>query len=95
MIANLQKQYGRLQDRLEAMYIDKLYGRIAQEFFDRQNEERRVDQADILRKIEKHQNANTAYLKDGGRILELAQHAVTLYEKQEMDGKRRLLNFVF
>jgi hypothetical protein len=95
MIANLQKQYGRLQDRLDAMYIDKLDGRIAPEFFDRKSEDWRREQADILRKIEKHQNANHAYLKDGGRILELAQHAVTLYEKQEMDEKRRLLNFVF
>ena len=58
-------------------------------------EEWRIDQADILRKIEKHQNANHAYLEEGGRILELAQHAVILYDKQEMDEKRRLLNFVF
>jgi len=95
IIANLQKQYGRLQDRLDAMYIDKLDGRIAPEFFDRKSEEWRREQADILRKIEKHQNANHAYLDEGGRILELAQHAVILYEKQEMVEKRRLLNFVF
>ncbi len=95
IIANLQKQYGRLQDRLDAMYIDKLDGRIAPEFFDRKSEEWRIDQADILRKIEKHQNANHAYLEEGGRILELAQQAVILYEKQGMSEKRRLLNFVF
>ena len=95
MIANLQKQYGRLQDRLDAMYVDKLDGRIAQEFFDRKSEEWRRDQADILRKIEKHENANHIYLEEGGRILELAQHAVILYEKQDMLEKRRLLNFVF
>ena len=84
-----------LQDRLDAMYIDKLDGRIAPEFFDRKSEEWRREQADMLRKIEKHQNANHAYLEEGGRILELAQHAVILYEKQEMVEKRRLLNFVF
>jgi site-specific DNA recombinase len=94
IIATLQKQYGRLQDRLDAMYIDKLDGRIVPEFFDRKSEEWRKEQADILRKIEKHQNANHAYLEGGGRILEQAQHAVILYEKQEMVEKRRLLNFV-
>ena len=94
MIGNLQKQYSKLQDRLDAMYIDKLDGKIAKEFFDRKSEEWRREQADILRKIEKHQNANTAYLEEGTRILELAQHAVTLYEKQDMPEKRRLLNFV-
>ncbi|MBM4300250.1 MAG: hypothetical protein FJ121_01785 [Deltaproteobacteria bacterium] len=46
-------------------------------------------------KIEKHENANHIYLEEGGRILELAQHAVILYEKQDMLEKRRLLNFVF
>ena len=95
MIANLQKQYGRLQDRLDAAYIDKLDGKIAQDFFDRKSEEWRRGQADILRKIEKHQNANTTYLVEGAHILELAQHAVILYEKQDMLEKRRLLNFVF
>ena len=93
IIANLQKQYGRLQDRLDAMYIDKLDGRIAPEFFDRKSEEWRREQADILRKIEKHQNANHAYLEEGGRILELAQHAVILYEKQEMVGKAPFAQF--
>jgi site-specific DNA recombinase len=81
IVGNLQKQYSKLQDRLDAMYIDKLDGRIAQEFFDRKSEEWRREQVDILRKIERHQNANTAYLEEGTRILELAQHAVTLYEK--------------
>ncbi|MFZ5452535.1 MAG: zinc ribbon domain-containing protein [Thermodesulfobacteriota bacterium] len=94
IIGNLQKQYSKLQDRLDAMYIDKLDGKIAQEFYDRKNEEWRREQAEILRKIEKHQNANTAYLEEGTRILELAQHAVILYEKQDMPKKRRLLNFV-
>jgi site-specific DNA recombinase len=66
MIANLQKQYSKLQGRLDAMYIDKLDGKIAQDFFDRKSEEWRREQADILRKIEKHQNAKTTYLEGGG-----------------------------
>ncbi len=95
MIATLQKQYQKLQERIDAMYIDKLDGKVSQDFFDRKSDEWRAEQSDILRKIEKHQNANKSYINEGANLLELAQKAVVLYEKQEMREKRRLLDFVF
>jgi hypothetical protein len=95
MISTLQNQYQKLQDRIDAMYIDKLDGKISEDLFSRKNEEWNTEQVDILRKIEQHQGANRSYLEEGARLLELAQQAVTLYEKQEMQEKRRLLNFVF
>ncbi len=94
-IANLQGQYDKLQKRLDAMYVDKLDGRITGSYYDQKSRDWREEQDSILRKIEKHQNANHAYLDEGIRILELSQRAVVLYEKQEMAEKRRLLNFVF
>jgi site-specific DNA recombinase len=90
----LQKQYQKLQDRLDRMYIDKLDGGISQSQFDRMGEAFRKEQSDLLRQIEKHQQANQAYLDEGVRLLELAQKAVVLYEKQDMLEKRRLLDFV-
>jgi hypothetical protein len=45
------------------MYADKL-GKVPQEFFDRKNNDWRTEQAEILRKIEKHQNANFSYLEE-------------------------------
>jgi site-specific DNA recombinase len=94
VIENLQNQYARLQKRLETMYIDKLDGVISQEFFEMKTAEWRKEQESILTKIEKHQNADQAYLDEGIRLLELAQRAAILYEKQDMSEKRRLLNFV-
>jgi hypothetical protein len=32
MIAKLQKEYQKLQDRIDAMYVDKLDGKVPQEF---------------------------------------------------------------
>ena len=55
MITALQKQYQKLQHRLDAMYVDKLDGTISQAFFDQKSGEWRSEQADILRKIEQHQ----------------------------------------
>ncbi|HMK75053.1 MAG TPA: zinc ribbon domain-containing protein, partial [Thermodesulfobacteriota bacterium] len=88
-------QYQKLQDRIDAMYVDKLDGKISEDLFSRKSEEWGAQQADILRKIEHHHGANRFYLEEGMRLLELAQRAVTLYEKQHMQEKRRLLNFVF
>ena len=95
MITALQKQYQKLQHRLDAMYVDKLDGTISQAFFDQKSSEWRSEQADILRKIEQHQRANQTYVDEGVRLLELAQRAIKLYERQEMREKRRLLDFVF
>jgi site-specific DNA recombinase len=93
-VAAFQKQYQKLQDRLDRMYIDKLDGSIPQHQFDRMSESFRKEQSDLLRQIEKHQQANQTYLDEGVHLLELAQKAVVLYEKQEMREKQRLLNFV-
>ncbi len=95
MIEKLQLRYKLLQNRVDAMYVDKLDGNITQEFFKSKSEEWRVEQAKILQKIAKYENANKSYLDDGAQILELSQKAVQLYEKQEMEEKRKLLNFVF
>ncbi len=93
-IKTLQDQYQKLQNRLDAMYVDKLDGAISQEFFEERSIQWRKEQDEILRKIEKHQGANQAYLEEGVRILELSQRAVILYEKQNPHEQRRLLNFV-
>jgi site-specific DNA recombinase len=94
MIASLQKQYQRLKDRLDRMYIDKLDGTISQDAFDRMSETFRKEQHDALQKIAQHQSAHETYVEEGVRLLELAQRAVILYEKQEMQEKRKLINFV-
>jgi site-specific DNA recombinase len=75
--------------------VDKLDGYVSVGFFDRKSVDWRAQQAEILRKIEQHQNANCSYLEEGVRLLELGQKSVKLYEKQEMKEKRRILDFVF
>ena len=45
--------------------------------------------------MEEHETADQLYLHEGIRILELARKAVSLYERQPFEEKRRLLRFVF
>jgi site-specific DNA recombinase len=93
-IANLQANYNRLQVRIEQMYVDKLDGRIDTSFFDQKSTAWREEQRQILQTIEKHQNANQDYLEEGVGLLELANRAAELFERQDAREKRRLLDFV-
>ena len=93
-IAKLQREHQRLQGRIDAMYEDKLDGRIANEFFDTKAAEMRAAQAATIRDLGAHQTANHSYIEEGVQLLELAHRAPTLFESQPPAEKRKLLNFV-
>jgi site-specific DNA recombinase len=93
-ITRLQAEYARLQNRIEAMYVDKLDGRVDTAFFDRKAAEWRTEQDRLMRAIQELQAANQTYLKEGIRLLELGRRAHELFQKQEPREKRRLLDFV-
>ena len=82
------------QARIDAMYIDKLDGKIGGDFFDKMAGQWREEQTRCLRDIERHQEAEQSYMDEGVRILELARNAQALFERQPAREKRRLLNFV-
>jgi hypothetical protein len=90
----ITREHRRMQDRIDAMYMDKLDGRISNEFFDGKAAEFRVAQCGLMRDIETHQNANQSYVEDGIRLLELAHQAASLFENQPPAEKRKLLDFV-
>ena len=93
-IKRLRAEYDRLQNRIHAMYVDKLDGKVDGVFFERMSGEWRGEQDRCQREIERHQTADQSYLEEGVRILELARNAQRLFEKQEPREKRRLLNFL-
>jgi site-specific DNA recombinase len=93
-ITRLRRDHKRIQDRIDAMYMDKLDGRIDAEFFDRQAAEWRTEQVHILRNVEKHLTANHSYMEEGIKLLALARRAHELFENQSANEKRKLLDFV-
>jgi site-specific DNA recombinase len=93
-IARLHAEYDRFQNRIDAMYLDKLDARIDVVFYDRKSSEWRREQDRLLRSIEEHQAANQTYLEEGIQLLELAQRAHIRFQKQVPREKRRLLNFL-
>jgi site-specific DNA recombinase len=93
-IQRFQAEHKPLVDRINAMYLDKLDGRVDGAFFDKMSAEWRAGQNRCLREIERHESAKQSYMDEGVQILELARNAQRLFERQEPRQKRRLLNFV-
>jgi site-specific DNA recombinase len=89
-----QAEYKRLQDRINAMYVDKLDGVVDTGFFEKMSNQWREEQTRCQREIDRHQNADKSYMEEGVQLLELARNAQRLFERQEPREKRRLLNFV-
>lgn len=89
-----QAEYKRLQDRINAIYVDKLDGIIDTAFFERMSNQWREEQSRYLREIEQHQYADKSFMDEGVKLLDLARNAQRLFAKQEPREKRRRLNFV-
>ncbi len=54
-------EYKRLQDRINAMYVDKLDGLVDTAFFEKMPNQWREEQNRCLREIERRQNADKSY----------------------------------
>jgi site-specific DNA recombinase len=93
-IRRLQTDYRRLQDRISAMYVDKLDGVVDAATFEKLSNQWREEQNRCLREIERHQSADKSYRKEGVALLDLARNAQRLFAKQAPREKRRLLDFV-
>lgn len=93
-LGRLRADYDRLQRRIDAMYVDKLDGKVGDRFFDQKSAEWREEQQAIKRALEGHERANQSYMEDGVRLLELASRASKLFQQQPASEKRRVLDFV-
>jgi hypothetical protein len=89
-----QAEYNRLNDRIHAMYVDKLDGLVDTAFFEKMSNQWREDQSRCQREIERHQNADKSYLEEGVQLLDLARNAQRLFATQQPREKRRLPNFL-
>jgi site-specific DNA recombinase len=93
-IKRLEAEAKRLNDRIHAMYVDKLDGLVDAAFFEKMSNQWREEQARCHREIERHRNADKSYLGEGIALLDLARNAQRLFANQEPREKRRLLNFL-
>jgi hypothetical protein len=93
-IRRIQTEYDRLQKPIEAMYVDKLDGRIDTEFFDRRAAEWRSEQLECLETIREHHDANQTYLEKASACSNSRKRPAGCSDCSLRPKKRRLLSFV-
>jgi site-specific DNA recombinase len=93
-IKTLQTKYDNIQARIETMYLDKLDGRVNQEFFDKHSATWRGEQDGLRRKIQDIQKAAPAPIDQAVDMMRLTSHASELFLQQCATEQRRLLQTV-
>ena len=94
VMANLEREYSKLQTKLVTLYDDRLDQRITIEMYDRKVQEIKDKQEDILEQRKLHSKADKGFYIMASRILELANKSAELFESSEREQKRQLLQFV-
>lgn len=93
-VAKLEQQARTLQERLSALYVDKLDGKVMPEQYEGLKERWNLELSEVERRST--QLARQAPLGCGEteKLLELARRATQLYAGQDMKQKRRLLDIL-
>ena len=90
----LQQRLTAVRNRLDQAYLDKLDGKITEEFWSRKSADWRVEENQIHMAIRGLADIKPERMLDAVRILELANKAYFLYVKQPPTEKAKLLNLV-
>jgi len=90
----LQQRLELVRRRLEQAYMDKLDGKITEEFWAKRSAEWQQEEDQILLAMQELAESNPDRILDGVRILELANKAYFLYLKQPPAEKAKLLRIV-
>jgi len=93
-IAQLQKRYADLQQKMDRAYEDLLDHKITDALWGRKSEEWREAQIAVRAAMERHEQANQCYFDEGFRILGLAARAHDLWLTQEAKERRKLLDIL-
>jgi site-specific DNA recombinase len=93
-IKKMQARYEQMRVRIETMYLDKIDGRITQEFFDKQSATWRREQDGLLLKIQEIQNATPAPIDQAVDMLKLTSQTSELFLAQPASEQRRFLQTV-
>jgi site-specific DNA recombinase len=94
LVQQLEKQLKLLQGRLDGAYLDKLDGKISEEFWQSCTKKWTADKEELLIKLLALQKADTHYMDHATLILELAKKASRLFKNQNAGQKRRVIDLI-
>ena len=90
----LRQRLSAVRQRLDKAYLDKLDGKITEEFWSRKSAEWTSEEQQVLSALQGLEQAKPERMLDAMRTLELANKAYFLYLKQEPAEKAKLLKMV-
>jgi site-specific DNA recombinase len=93
-VRKLEEQHRRAQAKLEAMYEDKLEGRISAEFYDRKAKDLQAQASELLRKVNQIRVATPAPVNDAINLMDLTSRAAELFMAQQAHEQQRFLRLV-
>jgi site-specific DNA recombinase len=96
-VNEINKRIEKAQNRLEAIYEDKIDGKIPPEFYNRKFIEYTKEREEAIELLKKLNEGNTKYYEAGFAIHELASKAAKIYmsDKATTEDKRLLLSKIF
>jgi hypothetical protein len=91
---DLTKQLDHVKRFKNKVYADHVEGLIDREMFVSMMNNYREQDVQITAALAAHQRADTRYLDEGAKILELAQHAESIYESRQPAEKKDFLKIL-
>lgn len=94
LIEQLNQHLKRLQNRIDQAYLDKLDGKIGEDFWQTKTKEWSTEKDNILTKLHAAQRADINYLENAEFILELSKNAAQMFKSGSVEKKRRIINIL-
>lgn len=94
-VEQIEKQIKILQRRIDQTYLDKIDGKISEDFWLEQNRKWLAEKENLSIKLVNYQKADTNYLEHATFILELAKKAPVLFKQANLEQKRKLIGMLF
>ena len=81
--------------RLSKIYIDKLDGKITDEFWEEKHNEWTMEHAKVLQMIEAHAKAEHNYMVEGAKLVELLENLYSRYIQLNDEKKSMVIKIIF
>lgn len=94
-VYQLEKHIKVLQHRIDQAYMDKLDGKISEDFWIDQNQKWLVEKENLSLKLVCYQKADAKYIEQATLILELARKAPLLFKRANLEQKRKIVGLLF
>lgn len=94
-LKSIRIESSKLQRLIDGAYEDKLLGRLEAPEWERRSGEWRRKLIEVNQSIQTHNDAQAKTMLQGVNLLELAQRAHSLYERQPMAQKQELIRKLF